>query len=514
MSIASQIQALTTDSINIRTALMTKGIEVGGHGFDDFADDIEQIETVKTIAIPVFAGGAVYTGSVITAQFAGYNSETMDISGVYTATNVGTYTAMFTPKEGYKWTDDTYEVKSVAWNITKANCTVTAPTANTLTYNDSAQYLMTTGSVSGGTMYYDTNNGSWSTTRPSSTNVGSWTVRYKVVGDSNHNDVAITSVGTAKINAANLSGASIASVSEVIYTGSAQTPTPTVTWNGRSLSSSTEFTYSYSNNTNVGTATITATGKGNFTGTKSTTFSILSNVPAFTYSGAYTLIDDGSLNWRIKFTSSGTLKFTNLGKGNGSIDIFCVGGGGSGYNSGDYYGGGGGGGYTDSLKPASLAKNTSYSVTVGEAGSSSSFASLCSASGGGAGGGTTGGNGGSGGGGNANNSTGVGPGGSDGSNGGGAGPGIGQGTTTREFGESGGTLYSGGGGAGRLGTSGQNAGGSGGGGAGALMYSGTLRAASSAGGVNTGGGGGGRAYFSSSPGSGGGSGIVVIRNHR
>ena len=47
----------------------------------------------------------------------------------------------------------------------------------------------------------------------------------------------------------------------------------------------------------------------------------------YTYSGSHEKIDDGSGNWRIKFKSSGTLKFTNLGKWDGKLDVFCVGGG-------------------------------------------------------------------------------------------------------------------------------------------------------------------------------------------
>ena len=42
--------------------------------------------------------------------------------------------------------------------------------------------------------------------------------------------------------------------------------------------------------------------------------------------GTYQVLDDGDKNWRIKFLSSGT--FTPLK--NMTIDVFCVGGGGSG----------------------------------------------------------------------------------------------------------------------------------------------------------------------------------------
>ena len=94
---------------------------------------------------------------------------------------------------------------------------------------------------------------------------------------------------TCKINAYNLSNATIASTSSTPYTGSAITPTPAVTvpipsGNTTTLTSGTHFTYSYANNTNAGTATITVTGTGNYTGTKSSTFTISKLTPTLTQS--------------------------------------------------------------------------------------------------------------------------------------------------------------------------------------------------------------------------------------
>lgn len=218
-----------------------------------------------------------------------------------------------------------------------------------------------------------------------------------------------------------------------------------------------------------------------------------SGMPSFTYTGSYSLIDDGSKNWRIKFLTSGTLTFISPGTGGGLIDVFCVGGGGGG-SSQTAYGTGGGGGYTIT-SVFSAARSVGYAVVVGAGGSAggtggtSSFNTTISASGGGYGvGGSDNGSGGSGGSGGGGNG---GSGGSNGANGiaASSNAGRGQGTTTREFAESAGTLYSGGGG----GSGGS--GGSGGGGA-----------ALTAGYTNLGGGGGSTKS--------GGSGIVIIRNHR
>lgn len=58
------------------------------------------------------------------------------------------------------------------------------------------------------------------------------------------------------------------------YDGKAKKPTVTVKLNNKTLVLNTDYTVSYSNNTNVGTAKVTVTGKGNYTGSKTATFTI------------------------------------------------------------------------------------------------------------------------------------------------------------------------------------------------------------------------------------------------
>ena len=257
------------------------------------------------------------------------------------------------------------------------------------------------------------------------------------------------------------------------------------------------------------------------------------------------------------FTSSGTFKAPSGVK---SVDVFLVGGGGSGgfgakinSNGQHYYiGSGGGGGYTKTVKGASVTAGTSYSIVVGSGGSISTgnnyTGGTSSALGYSIEGGTSGkwetsdvgsGNGGSGGGvggmceSNKWSSASWQYGGNGGSNGSNGyysvntGGNIlctnvnwgskGQGTTTRAFGESSGTLYAGGGASGRSGGSTilPYKGGSGGGGNG---YAGTWDGqgtAATSGTANTGGGGGGgyREYtgaYDRGPRN-GGSGVVIIR---
>lgn len=253
--------------------------------------------------------------------------------------------------------------------------------------------------------------------------------------------------------------------------------------------------------------------------------------PKFTYTGTYNIRKDGV----VELLTSGTIVFLEPKV----IDVFMVGGGGSGWtkNVSDFNGyGGGGGGYTRTVKRLNVQANVQIPVTIGAGGiysaasgsgkgsdgNSSGFNTL-TVSGGGRGTGYSGGAGGSGGGAGVASNSDFGAGGSDGSNGE-AGDtsskrgGAGQGFTTREFGEATGKLYAGGGGGGRYMVAQipvVSMGGAGGGGSGAWVGgNGTAQQAAAAGVANTGGGGGGGAIYPnhSVNGASGGSGIVCFRN--
>lgn len=81
--------------------------------------------------------------------------------------------------------------KTTTFNIVKATPTVTAPTAKSLSYTGNAQELVNAGKATAGTLQYKLGaNGTYGTAIPSATNAGSYAVYYKVVGNSNINDVA------------------------------------------------------------------------------------------------------------------------------------------------------------------------------------------------------------------------------------------------------------------------------------------------------------------------------------
>jgi len=74
----------------------------------------------------------------------------------------------------------------------------TAPTAiSNLVYNGSPINLVTPGFAIGGTIMYKLDDGEYSTTIPSATNAGNYTVYYKVVGDSHHKDLPEASLNVS-----------------------------------------------------------------------------------------------------------------------------------------------------------------------------------------------------------------------------------------------------------------------------------------------------------------------------
>lgn len=66
------------------------------------------------------------------------------------------------------------------------------------------------------------------------------------------------------------------------YNGKARKPAVTVIDEGKTLEKDVDYTVSYSNNTNIGTAKVTVDGKGNYTGTRTATFTIKFGTPKIT----------------------------------------------------------------------------------------------------------------------------------------------------------------------------------------------------------------------------------------
>ena len=104
---------------------------------------------------------------------------------VETTGSVGTVTVVI---KSANYEDITLTVNVNATN--KLVPTVTAPTANALTYNGAEQALVTAGKTTGGTMLYRLDDSEWSEQIPTAKNAGEYTVWYKVQGNAEYADVA------------------------------------------------------------------------------------------------------------------------------------------------------------------------------------------------------------------------------------------------------------------------------------------------------------------------------------
>lgn len=82
---------------------------------------------------PTQSGTLTYNANSQTPSWSGYDTAKMTIGGTTSGTTAGSYTATFTPKTDYRWSDGTTTAKEVAWTIGKAAGSLTvSPTAITL----------------------------------------------------------------------------------------------------------------------------------------------------------------------------------------------------------------------------------------------------------------------------------------------------------------------------------------------------------------------------------------------
>ena len=182
--------------------------------------------------------------------------------------NVGTATVTATGKGNYSGT------KSANYAITKADITVTAPTANTtLVYTAQPQTLIAAGAAEGGEMLYALDGENYSKVLPTATDAKEYTVYYKVVADANHNDVAAQSLKVT-IAQAELTAAALAETN-FVYNKQEHTALVAIVSAGTIIVPNTSYDVTGNSATNVGTYTVTVKGKGNFKGQATAQFSIV-----------------------------------------------------------------------------------------------------------------------------------------------------------------------------------------------------------------------------------------------
>ena len=170
--------------------------------------DMSQITmTDSTVTYDGLAHGIEITGVLPTGVIVEY-------SGL--GTNAGTYTIVAT------FTGDALNYEAISnmsatLTIEKANPTLVAPTAKTLTYTGSQLLLIHAGSTNAEAIEYSLDDTNYSIDVPTAINAGEYTVYYRVVGGQNYKDIAASSI-TVTINKANVSKVN-PKLRNLIYTG-------------------------------------------------------------------------------------------------------------------------------------------------------------------------------------------------------------------------------------------------------------------------------------------------------
>ena len=107
--------------------------------------------------VPSQSGSLTYNGSAQTPTFSNYDTNKMTLS-VTGQTNAGTYSASFTPKDDYMWSDGSTSAKSVSWTINKATGTLTVSKGTVNLSLDTPSDTFTIGGNHDGTISVVSNN--------------------------------------------------------------------------------------------------------------------------------------------------------------------------------------------------------------------------------------------------------------------------------------------------------------------------------------------------------------------
>ena len=292
-----------------------------------------QRQTITSTMVTLSASSFVYNGSdqKPTVNVKGLKEGKdylLDFAGT-SWSDVGTYSLTVTGRSTWKG------VISRTYTITKAPSVVTvAPQPQSLIYSGSAQHLVAAGEAVGGTLMYSLDGTTYQAAIPTGVAAGSYTIYYKVQGDSNHTDtevksvtatitkkaiiisgiaaqnkvydgttaatlvydavvfggmaegdaLTVTAIGTfsdanagsgkvVTLSALTLGGASIGNY-QLAESGQQTTATATITLDNQPLVGDKDYTVSYADNVNVGEATVTVTGIGNYQGAVQTKFII------------------------------------------------------------------------------------------------------------------------------------------------------------------------------------------------------------------------------------------------
>lgn len=145
--------------------------------------------------VPSQSGSLTYNGSAQTPSWSNYDTAKMTLS-VTGQTNAGTYSASFTPKDDYMWSDETTAAKQVNWTINKAAGSLSVnPTTVTLDMEHPTAQITVTRAGTGAITAQSNNTGIVTTSVSGNVitvhNVnqtsGDTTITVKVAADNNYN---------------------------------------------------------------------------------------------------------------------------------------------------------------------------------------------------------------------------------------------------------------------------------------------------------------------------------------
>ena len=248
-------------------------------------------------AVPSQSGVLTFTGAEQAPVWNNYNPTALVMTGETTGTNAGTYTATFTPVEGYKWRDGTTDAKSVTWTIGRAIIMGIPAQSGSLTYNGSAQSPVWSGhdaaklTIGGAT---------------SGTNAGSYNATFTPGANYQWSDGTTTaktvawSIGRASVGVPSQSGT-------LTYNGSAQSPV----WSGHDAAKLTIG--GATSGTNAGSYNATFTPVSNYqwsdgsTAAKTVAWSIRKAAGSSSLNKSSLALSTG--------TMSGTISVTRAGNG-------------------------------------------------------------------------------------------------------------------------------------------------------------------------------------------------------
>lgn len=145
-------------------------------------------------SVPSQSGSLTYNGKAQSPSWANYNTLAMKIGGTTSGTTAGSYSATFTPLDGYKWSDGTTAAKTVKWSIAKAAGTLSLSASSlALTYSKTSGTVTVTRSGTGAVSATSSNTAaatvsvSGETITVTAKANGSATITVNVAADGNYN---------------------------------------------------------------------------------------------------------------------------------------------------------------------------------------------------------------------------------------------------------------------------------------------------------------------------------------